>query len=119
MKRADYYPASLPPEFAPPDVAADAIVSLCTRAKREAYWLLLPEKWRPAIGEHAKVLLGLSISELPELEARRAALAEIPEIWLDDVKWQTRRLFATRDVRAEYRAEQAAARAGAIKAGKW
>lgn len=119
MKREDCYPALLPAEFAPPDKAAEAIVALRTRAEREAYWLLLPQKWRPVIGEHVKVLLGLAISELPELEARRAALAEVPEIWLEDVKWQTRRLFATRDARAEYRAEQAGERSKAITAGKW
>lgn len=119
MKREDCYPASLPAEFAPPDKAADAIVALHTRAEREAYWLLVPEKWRPAVGELTKVLLGQAISELPDLDARRAALLDVPEIWLEDVKWQTRRLFATRDLRAEYRAQQAADRAKAISAGKW
>jgi hypothetical protein len=80
----------LPAEFSPPEKAADAIVALRTRAEREAYWLRLPEQWRPFIGELCRLFLGLHIGQLETLEARRAALAEVPPIWLDEVKWHVR-----------------------------
>lgn len=119
MRREDFYPASLPAEFAPPDSAAAVIASLRTRAEREAYWLRIPEIWRKAVGEHAKLFIAIDIAALHELEARRAALDEVPEIWLDDVRWHTRYLFASREVRAEFMAEQAAKREKAIARGRW
>lgn len=80
----------LPAEFSPPEKAADHIVGLRTRAEREAYWLRIPERWRPFIGEFTRLFLGLYIGGLPTLEARRAALAEVPEMWLEEVRWHVR-----------------------------
>ncbi len=102
--------AGLPAEFSPPEKAADDIVRLATRAEREAYWLRIPERWRPFIGEFAKLFLGLHICELPTLESRRQALEEVPPMWADEVRWHTTYLFRSREARAEYRAEQAAKR---------
>lgn len=77
----------LPAEFSPPEKAADHIVALRTRAEREAYFLRIPEAWRPFIGDFARLFLGMHIGELPTLEERRAALAEVPELWLEEVRW--------------------------------
>lgn len=119
MLRADCYPASLPAEFSPPDRAAERIVALPTRAEREAFWLRVPEAWRPSIGRLAALHLGMAISEMPELERRRQALGEVPEIWLEDVRWHVRRLYNTREIRAEFNAERDQDRGRALAKGRW
>lgn len=119
MNRAYFYAGGLPAEFSPPDQAAARIVALPTRAEREAYWLRIPEPWRPLIGHLVQLHLGMTISELPDVESRRKALEEVPGIWLEEVRWHVRRLFNTREIRAQYRAERAADRDLAIQNGKW
>lgn len=83
----------LPAEFSPPEKAADHIVALRTRAEREAYWLLIPERWRPFIGEFVRLFLGMHIGQLATLEERRSALAEVPEMWLPDVQWHVKAVY--------------------------
>lgn len=77
----------LPAEFSPPEKAADHIVALRTAAEREAYWLRIPEQWRPFIGDFARLFLGIHIGGLQTLEARRQALEEVPLMWREEVRW--------------------------------
>lgn len=100
MSRGDFYSRTLPAEFAPPDKAAEQLAALSTRAEREAYWLRIPEAWRPAVEHHAKQFIGLAIAEMPGLELRRAALEQVPAMWREEVEWHLKRLWNTKDLRA-------------------
>lgn len=106
--------AGLPAEFAPPEKAADRIVELKTAAEREAYWLRLPELWRAPngmIAVFARTFLASAIADGElSLEQRRAAIAEVPVMWRDEVVALVKALWETRHIRAEHRAEQEAAR---------
>jgi hypothetical protein len=99
----------LPTEFISPDAAAAHIAELKTRAEREAYWLRIPEGWRPMVGDFARLFIGHAISELPALAERRAALEEVPGIWREEVEWHIKRLYNTKDLRAMSDAEFATA----------
>lgn len=99
----------LPAEFISPDAAAAHIAALKTRAEREAYWLRIPEGWRPMIGDFARLFIGHAITQLPALADRRAALDEVPDIWREEVEWHVKRLWSSKDLRAMTDAEFATA----------
>ncbi len=97
----------LPPEFSPPERAAEHIAELKTLADREAYWLRIPECWRPMIGEFAVIAIASRIVEMPEKFDRQNALGSVPEVWREQVKAFVVTMWKTREARAQYRAEQA------------
>ena len=102
----------LPEEFSPPEVTADRIAALRTRAEREALWIRIPPNWQPIIGHFACRAIALAISDdIPELEDRRAAMTEVPEFWLPEVQAFVKSFWATKTIRDKYRAERAARRA--------
>ena len=110
MSRASFF-AGLPAEFDPPEKAARHIAALKTIAEREACWLRIPEGWRPMIGHFVEITIAFDIVEMPEKVARQNALASVPEVWREEVKWHVVRLWHTKDLRAEYQAELAVKRA--------
>lgn len=97
----------LPGEFAPPEKTASRIAALDTVAEREALWLRIPEGWRPMIGVMARVAIATRIADhMPELEQRRAAVEQVPEIWRAEVRGLVLSYWKTRHLRAEYLAER-------------
>jgi hypothetical protein len=97
----------LPEEFSPPDRAAERIADLPTLAEREAFWLRIPEGWRPMIGHFAVRAIACRIEEMPEKHRRQDALASVPEMWREEVKAFVLTLWKTREIRAQHRAELA------------
>ena len=104
--------AGLPEEFSPPEAAAERIADLRTVAEREAYWLRIPQGWRTMIGHFAVIAIASRIVEMPEKADRQNAIYSVPEIWREQVKRFVLTMWATREIRAEHRAEQAARRSG-------
>ena len=118
MPRAAGLFVGLPGEFSPPEMTADRIATFSTRAEREALWIRLPPNWQPMIGHFACMAIAVHIADdLPEIDDRRAALAEVPEIWLAKVQALVKSFWVTREIRAKYRAERAAKRAREKEAG--
>ena len=112
MDRAAGLFVGLPEEFSPPEMTADRIATLGTRAEREALWVRIPPNWQPIIAHFACVAIAVRIADdMPEIEDRRAALAEVPEFWLTQVQAFVKSFWITRDIRAKYREERAAKRA--------
>lgn len=113
MIREDLF-IGLPAEFSPPEAAAEHIVSLGTAAEREAYWLRLPERWRGQSGFVAVFARRFLAEKIADggltLEQRRAAIQEVPAMWRDEVSALVKSFWATREIRAEHRVEQAARR---------
>ncbi len=101
----------LPAEFSPPERAAEHIAELKALADREAYWLRIPECWRPLVGHFAVIALASRIVEMPEKFDRQNALASVPEIWRERVKAFVLTMWQTRELRAQYQAEQRARQA--------
>lgn len=100
----------LPEEFSPPEKAAERIAELNTIAEREALWLRLPEPWRPMIEIFTVQAIACRIAEMPEKFDRQNAIASVPEMWREQVKAKVISFWITREIRATYRAEQAARR---------
>jgi hypothetical protein len=112
MLRAAGLFVGLPEEFSPPEATAERIAALGSRAEREALWIRIPSNWQPIVGHFACRAIALEIAdEMPEIEDRRAALSEVPEIWLTQVQAFVKSFWSTRDIRARYREERAARRA--------
>ena len=112
MDRAAGLFVGLPEEFSPPEMTADRIAALDVRAEREALWIRIPPNWQPIIGHFACMAIAVRIADgMPEIEDRRAALAEVPEIWRDQVQAFVKSFWITREIRAKYREERAARRA--------
>jgi hypothetical protein len=101
---------ALPEEFSPPEKAADRIADLRTLAEREAYWLRIPECWRPMIGILAVYAIASRIVGMREKFDRQNAIASVPEIWREQVKALVLAWWATREIRAAHQAELAARR---------
>lgn len=110
---------NLPEEFTSPAKAAETIAYMDTIHDREAYWLRLPACWHPTIGVFVINAIAFRISSMPDKAARRAALDTVPALWKDQVRLMTESLWRTRAIRADYTAQQAAARADAIAKGRW
>ncbi len=104
--------AGLPVEFSSPNDAATRIARLGTAAERLAFLDRIPAGgWRWWVAHEAKRDIAIAIAdEIPDKEARQAALAEVPAEWLDDVRALVLVFWRTRIIRAEYREEQASAR---------
>jgi hypothetical protein len=110
--------AGLPKEFSPPDRAAAAIAMLDAGKAREAYFQRIPEGWRAWVAHEAKIAIALRICGMPDKADRQAQLAAPPEAWREDVKWHVLRLWQTRSIRAEYRAELESRAAAERAAGR-
>ncbi len=91
----------LPAEFSPPEKAAERIAELNSLAEREAYWLRIPECWRPMIGGLAVHAMARRIYEMPLKFDRQNAIASVPELWRSQVKALVLSFWATRHLRAE------------------
>jgi hypothetical protein len=100
----------LPAEFSPPERAADHIAEMKALADREAYWLRIPECWRPMIAQFAVIAIASRIVEMPEKFDRQNAIASVPEFLRERVKAFVLTMWQTRELRAQYQAELRARR---------
>lgn len=94
--------AGLPSEFSPPEKTAMHIATLNTIAEREAYWLRLPQQWRgPFVGHLVELAIARRICDMPEKIQRQNALASVPDLWRENVRWQVVRMWRHRELLAQ------------------
>jgi hypothetical protein len=104
--------AGFPAEFSSPSAAAIRIAGLVSAAERAAFLERIPPAWAVWVIHEASIEIALVIADGgQDLDARRAAIEQVPAPWRDNVRAHVLRLWRTREIRAAYR-EQIAAKKG-------